>query len=45
MMAFRGPVLAFGCHRSHATARNAEQTGKFVMNFGVRSATGHAQPG
>ncbi len=33
MMAFRGPVLAFGCHRSHATARNAEQTGEFVVNF------------
>lgn len=33
MMAFRGPVLAFGCHRSHATARNAEQAGEFVVNF------------
>lgn len=33
MMAFRGPVLAFGCHRSHATARNAEETGEFVVNF------------
>ena len=32
MMAFRGPVLAFGCHRSHATARNAEETGEFVVN-------------
>ncbi len=32
MMAFRGPVLAFGCHRSHATARNAEQAGEFVVN-------------
>lgn len=30
MMAFRGPVLAFGCHRSHATARNAETSGEFV---------------
>ena len=33
MMAFHGPVLAFGCHRGHATARNAEQTGEFVLNF------------
>lgn len=33
MMAFRGPVLAFGCHRSHATARNAEEAGQFVVNF------------
>jgi flavin reductase (DIM6/NTAB) family NADH-FMN oxidoreductase RutF/uncharacterized protein YciI len=33
MMAFRGPVLAFGCHRSHATARNAEQAGQFVVNI------------
>lgn len=33
MIAFRGPVLAFGCHRSHATARNAEETGEFVVNF------------
>lgn len=33
MMAFRGPVLAFGCHQSHATARNAEETGEFVVNF------------
>ncbi len=33
MMAFRGPVLAFGCHRSHATVRNAEEAGEFVVNF------------
>lgn len=33
MMAFRGPVLGFGCHRSHATARNAEQAGEFVVNI------------
>jgi flavin reductase (DIM6/NTAB) family NADH-FMN oxidoreductase RutF/uncharacterized protein YciI len=33
MMAFRGPVVAFGCHRSHATARNAEEEGEFVVNF------------
>ena len=33
MMAFRGPVLAFGCHRSHATARNAEAAGEFVVNI------------
>ena len=33
MMAFRGPVLAFGCHRSHATARNAEEAGEFVVNI------------
>jgi flavin reductase (DIM6/NTAB) family NADH-FMN oxidoreductase RutF len=33
MMAFHGPVLAFGCHSSHATARNAEETGEFVVNF------------
>ncbi len=33
MMAFRGPVVAFGCHRSHATARNAEEAGEFVVNF------------
>ena len=33
MMAFRGPVLAVGCHRSHATARNAEEAGEFVVNF------------
>jgi flavin reductase (DIM6/NTAB) family NADH-FMN oxidoreductase RutF/uncharacterized protein YciI len=33
MMAFGGPVLAFGCHRSHATARNAEAAGEFVVNF------------
>jgi len=33
MMAFHGPVLAFGCHRSHATARNAETTGEFVVNI------------
>jgi flavin reductase (DIM6/NTAB) family NADH-FMN oxidoreductase RutF len=33
MMAFRGPVLAFGCHRSHATARYAEEAGEFVVNF------------
>lgn len=33
MMAFHGPVLAFGCHRSHATARNAEETGEFVVNI------------
>jgi flavin reductase (DIM6/NTAB) family NADH-FMN oxidoreductase RutF/uncharacterized protein YciI len=32
MMAFGGPVLAFGCHESHATARNAEKTGQFVVN-------------
>ena len=32
MVAFRGPVLAFGCHRSHATARNAEAAGEFVVN-------------
>lgn len=33
MMAFHGPVLAFGCHRSHATARNAETAGEFVVNI------------
>jgi flavin reductase (DIM6/NTAB) family NADH-FMN oxidoreductase RutF/uncharacterized protein YciI len=33
MMAFGGPLLAFGCNRSHATARNAEATGEFVVNF------------
>ena len=33
MMAFHGPVLAFGCHRSHATARNAEMAGEFVVNI------------
>lgn len=33
MMAFGGPVLAFGCHRSHATARNAETAQEFVVNF------------
>jgi flavin reductase (DIM6/NTAB) family NADH-FMN oxidoreductase RutF/uncharacterized protein YciI len=33
MMAFGGPVLAFGCHRSHATARNAEAAREFVVNF------------
>jgi flavin reductase (DIM6/NTAB) family NADH-FMN oxidoreductase RutF/uncharacterized protein YciI len=33
MMAFRGPLLAFGCHRSHATARNAEEAGEFVVNL------------
>ena len=33
MMAFGGPLLAFGCHRSHATARNAERAGEFVVNF------------
>jgi flavin reductase (DIM6/NTAB) family NADH-FMN oxidoreductase RutF/uncharacterized protein YciI len=33
MMAFRGPVLAFGCQRSHATARNTEEAGEFVVNF------------
>jgi flavin reductase (DIM6/NTAB) family NADH-FMN oxidoreductase RutF/uncharacterized protein YciI len=33
MMAFHGPVLAFGCQRSHATARNAEESGEFVVNF------------
>lgn len=33
MMAFRGPVLAFGCHRAHATARNAEAAGEFVVNI------------
>jgi len=33
MMAFHGPVLAFGCHRSHATARNAETGGEFVVNI------------
>jgi flavin reductase (DIM6/NTAB) family NADH-FMN oxidoreductase RutF/uncharacterized protein YciI len=33
MMAFGGPLLAFGCHRSHATARNAETAGEFVVNF------------
>jgi flavin reductase (DIM6/NTAB) family NADH-FMN oxidoreductase RutF/uncharacterized protein YciI len=33
MMAFGGPVLAFGCHRSHATAQNAERSGEFVVNF------------
>lgn len=32
MMAFGGPVLAFGCHRSHATARNTEAVGEFVVN-------------
>jgi flavin reductase (DIM6/NTAB) family NADH-FMN oxidoreductase RutF/uncharacterized protein YciI len=33
MMAFHGPVLAFGCHRSHATVRNAETAGEFVVNI------------
>jgi flavin reductase (DIM6/NTAB) family NADH-FMN oxidoreductase RutF/uncharacterized protein YciI len=33
MMAFRGPVVAFGCHSSHATARNAEEAGEFVVNI------------
>lgn len=33
MMAFGGPLLALGCHRSHATARNAEAAGEFVVNF------------
>jgi len=33
MMAFHGPVLAFGCHRSHATVRNAEAAGEFVVNI------------
>jgi flavin reductase (DIM6/NTAB) family NADH-FMN oxidoreductase RutF/uncharacterized protein YciI len=33
MMAFGGPVLGFGCHRSHATARNAETSREFVVNF------------
>lgn len=33
MMAFHGPVVAFGCHRSHATARNAEEAGEFVVNI------------
>jgi flavin reductase (DIM6/NTAB) family NADH-FMN oxidoreductase RutF/uncharacterized protein YciI len=33
MMAFGGPVLGFGCHRSHATARNAETGREFVVNL------------
>lgn len=33
MVAFRGPVLMFGCNRSHTTARNAEATGEFVVNL------------
>jgi flavin reductase (DIM6/NTAB) family NADH-FMN oxidoreductase RutF len=33
MMAFGGPVLGFGCHRSHAMARNAETVREFVVNF------------
>jgi flavin reductase (DIM6/NTAB) family NADH-FMN oxidoreductase RutF len=32
MAAFGGPVLAFGCHVSHATYRNAAATGQFVVN-------------
>jgi flavin reductase (DIM6/NTAB) family NADH-FMN oxidoreductase RutF/uncharacterized protein YciI len=33
MMAFRGPILAFGCNQSHATARNAQATSEFVVNL------------
>jgi len=32
MAAFNGPVLTFGCDRSHATARNTEAVGEFVVN-------------
>lgn len=32
MAAFHGPVLTFGCDRSHATARNTEAVGEFVVN-------------
>jgi flavin reductase (DIM6/NTAB) family NADH-FMN oxidoreductase RutF len=32
MAAFGGPVVAFGCHVSHATYRNAAATGQFVVN-------------
>lgn len=33
MVAFRGPILAFGCSTDHATFRNAEATGEFVVNL------------
>jgi flavin reductase (DIM6/NTAB) family NADH-FMN oxidoreductase RutF len=32
MAAFGGPIVAFGCHVSHATYRNAAATGQFVVN-------------
>jgi flavin reductase (DIM6/NTAB) family NADH-FMN oxidoreductase RutF/uncharacterized protein YciI len=33
MVASHGPLLAFGCNRAHATARNAEAAGEFVVNL------------
>lgn len=32
MAAFAGPVIGFGCNLAHATARNAADTGEFVVN-------------
>ncbi len=32
MAAFDGPILAFGCSTEHATFRNADATGEFVVN-------------
>lgn len=39
MVAFGGPVLAFGCHRSGATARNAE-TAAMMAHGNTRRAYG-----
>lgn len=41
MMAFGGPLLAFGCNRSHATARNAEAAREFVVNFPPEALATH----
>lgn len=32
MAAFAGPIIGFGCHRDHATYRNIEAAGEFVIN-------------
>lgn len=32
LVAFAGPILAFGCNVTHSTYRNATATGEFVVN-------------
>ncbi len=32
MVAFEGPIVAFGCNVTHRTYRNAADTGEFVVN-------------
>ena len=42
MVAFTGPILAFGCNVTHATYRNVVETDEFVVNVLPESLTERA---